>query len=199
MAILIVIILSAIVAVNYLSYRFYPLQFQNEINDNAKKYNLESSLVCAIIYEESKFNPDVVSEKDALGLMQILPDTANVLAEEMGIQNLTRDELFLPEINVRFGTYYFKQLLDRYGGNVDLALAAYNAGFGAVDKANKDINGLSKETRDFVKRTNKTQLAYLTLYPSQLQVSPEQLKEKKLSFFELASLVFNKIPNKNRK
>lgn len=194
-----IIILSTIIAVSFLSHRFYPLQFENEINDNAKKYNLEPSLVCAIIYEESKFDPDVISDKDAIGLMQILPDTANVLAKEMGINNLKRDELFLPEINVRFGTYYFRQLLDRYGGDVDLALAAYNAGFGTVDKANRDINSLPKETRDFIKKTEKTQRVYITLYPDELQVSEKQLKEKRLSFFELASAVLNKIPNKNRK
>lgn len=194
-----IIILSVIIAVSFLSHRFYPMQFENEINDNATKYNLEPSLVCAIVYEESKFDPDVVSDKDAIGLMQILPDTANVLAKEMGIQNLQRDDLFLPEINVRFGTYYFRQLLDRYGGDVDLALAAYNAGFGTVDKVNRDIDSLPKETRDFIRKTDKTQRVYITLYPDELQVSEEQLKEKRLSFFELASAVFNKIPNKNRK
>jgi soluble lytic murein transglycosylase len=195
----IVIILSAIAAVNYLSYRFYPLQFESEINDNAKEFKLEPSQVSAIIYEESKFDPDVVSDKDAIGLMQILPDTANVLAKKIGIDNLWRDDLFVPSINIKFGSYYFRELLDRYNGDVDLALAAYNAGFGAVDKANKDINNLPRETRDFIRKTNKTQRVYITLYPNQLKVSKEQLKEKRLSFFELASAVFNKIPNKNRK
>ena len=182
-----------------MAYRFYPLAYSSEIKTSANQYTLEQSQVAGIVYEESKFDPDVVSSKDAIGLMQILPDTANVLARELGISNLTRDQLFLPSLNLRFGCYYFRQLLNKYNNNLDLALAAYNAGFGAVDKANQDISSLPKETQDFIKRTKLTQRIYITLYPDELKVSSQEFEKNKLNFWELISAVFNKIPNKSRK
>lgn len=198
-AIFIIIGLAVVISVDLLSHRFYPLEYQQEIKDNAAKYNLEPATICAIIYEESKFDPNVVSEKDAIGLMQILPDTANVLAKEMGIEHLWRDDLFVPTINIKFGSYYFRQLLDKYNGDVNLALAAYNAGFGTVDKANRDLNNLPKETKDFIRKTNETERVYLTLYPDELGVAKEKLEKNRLNFFALARIVFKKIPNKNRK
>jgi len=198
-AVFIILFLGIWVSVEYLSHRFYPLGYLEEIKDNSAKYSLEPSQVAAIIYEESKFDPDVVSSQDAIGLMQILPDTANLLAKELGIDRLLRDDLFIPDVNIRFGTYYYRELLDKYNGEQDLALAAYNAGFGAVDKAERKIDKLPKETQEFVKRTKKTERVYITLYPEELQVSPENLAKNKLNFFELLSVVYKKIPIKNRK
>ena len=198
-AVFIILFLGIWVSVEYLSHRFYPLGYLEEIKDNSAKYSLEPSQVAAIIYEESKFDPDVVSSQDAIGLMQILPDTANLLAKELGIDRLLRDDLFIPDVNIRFGTYYYRELLDKYNGEQDLALAAYNAGFGAVDKAERKIDKLPKETQEFVKRTKKTERVYITLYPEELQVSPENSAKNKLNFFELLSVVYKKIPIKNRK
>ncbi|MBU2595617.1 lytic transglycosylase domain-containing protein [Patescibacteria group bacterium] len=199
LTIFIVLFFGIWITVDYLAHRFYPLEYMAEIKDNSAKYPLEPSQVAAIIYEESKFDPDVVSSQDAIGLMQILPDTANLLAKELGIDNLWRDDLFVPAINLKFGTYYYRQLLDKYNGDQDLALAAYNAGFGAVDKAEKKIDNLPKETQEFVERTRKTERVYITLYPDQLGVKQENLEKNRLNFFELASIIFNKIPSKNRK
>lgn len=198
LAIFIILFLGVWLSVDYLAHRFYPLEYLDEITDNSAKYSLEPSQVAAIIYEESKFDPDVVSSQDAIGLMQILPDTANLLAGDLGVDNLWRDDLFLPSINIKFGTYYYRQLLDRYGGNIDLALAAYNAGFGTVDKLGGDINKLPKETQEFVKRTRETERVYLTLYPDQLGVLSDNFKKQHLNFFELAEAVLNKIPSKNK-
>ncbi|TSC90727.1 MAG: lytic transglycosylase, partial [Candidatus Berkelbacteria bacterium Licking1014_96] len=150
--------------------------------------SLESSQVAAIIYEESKFDPDVVSSQDAIGLMQVLPDTANLLARDLGVDNLWRDDLFVPSINIKFGTYYYRELLDKYNGDVDLALAAYNAGFGAVDKADRKINNLPKETQEFVKRVKKTEKIYQRLYWQELGADRGDL-----SFEELTGAVWNKI------
>lgn len=191
-AIFIIIFLAIWIAVEYLAHRFYPLDYQDTIKENSVKYSLDPAQVSAIIYEESKFDPDVVSSKDAIGLMQILPDTANVLAKEMGINNLWRDDLFVPSINIKFGAYYYRELLDKYGNDQDLALAAYNAGFGAVDKAEKKINNLPRETQEFVKRTKKTERVYITLYAEQLEVGSRE----KMNWWELAAEVWGKIINK---
>ncbi|MCX6811531.1 MAG: lytic transglycosylase domain-containing protein [Candidatus Berkelbacteria bacterium] len=198
LAILIILFLSIFFAVNYLAYRFYPLEYEKEIKNNSTQYSLKPAQVSAIIYEESKFDPDVVSTQDAIGLMQILPDTANLLAKELGIDRLLRDDLFIPDVNIKFGSYYFRQLLDKYNGDVDLALAAYNAGFGTVDKVDKNINNLPRETKDFIRKTKTTERVYITLYPDKLEVSKEDLEKNHLSFFELAQIVFKKIPNKNK-
>lgn len=197
-AIFIILFLGIWLSVDYLAHRFYPLEYLEEIKDNSAKYSLEPSQVAAVIYEESKFDPDVVSTQDAIGLMQILPDTANLLAGDLGVDNLWRDDLFVPSINIKFGTYYYRGLLDKYNGDQDLALAAYNAGFGAVDKAGKQIDNLPKETQEFVKRTRETERVYLTLYPDQLGVSSDNFKKQHLNFFELAEAVLNKIPSKNK-
>jgi len=193
-----ILFLSVWLSVDYLSQRFFPLEYLPEIKDNSAKYSLKPSQVSAIIYEESKFDPDVVSSQDAIGLMQILPATANLLAKELGIERLLRDDLFIPDINIRFGTYYYRQLLDKYNGDTTLALAAYNAGFGSVDKAEKNIEYLPKETQEFVKRTRNTEKVYITLYPDELLVSKEDYEKYHLNFFELLVVVYKKIPTKNR-
>lgn len=174
----------------HLSHRFYPLYGEAEgiIKENAHKYSVEASLVAAIIYEESKFDPDVVSKEDAIGLMQILPDTANLIAKELGVTNLKRDELFEPAVNVRFGTYYFKSLVDRYDGDIDLALSAYNAGHGKVDKVGKDISKLPEETQEFVERVKKTNEVYKYLYKDELES-----EKSDLNWFGMARLTWGKI------
>jgi len=184
-------------AIDYMGHRFYPLEYLSEIKDNSAKYSLEPAQVSAIVYEESKFDPDVVSSQDAIGLMQILPDTANLLAKELGIERLLRDDLFIPSVNVKFGTYYFRQLLDRYNGDVDLALAAYNAGFGAVDRAEKQIDNLPKETQEFVRRTRETERVYITLYSDELEINRDDFNKQHLNFIELTAVVLKKIPSKN--
>lgn len=189
LAIFIIIFLTIWIAVEYLANRFYPLDYQDTIKENSVKYSLDPAQVSAIIYEESKFDPDVVSSKDAIGLMQILPDTANVLAKEMGINNLWRDDLFVPSINIKFGAYYYRELLDKYGNDQDLALAAYNAGFGTVDKAERHIDNLPKETQEFVKRAKKTERVYITLYSEQLEVGSKE----KMNWWGLAAEVWGKI------
>lgn len=195
-AVIIILLVAFFLTINYLSHRFYPLEYTEEIKTNALEYSLEPAQVCAIIYEESKFDPDVVSSRDAIGLMQILPDTANFIAKDLGYERLLRDDLFVPNNNIRFGTYYFKFLLDRYNGNLDLALAAYNAGFGAVDKAGGNINNLPEETREFVSRVKKTKKVYITLYANKLEVSDELFKKEHLSYIELSKIVIDKLPNK---
>lgn len=101
------------------------LKFQKIIHEAARENNLDPKLINAVIEQESKFNPNAVSEAGALGLMQLMPGTA----QQLGVKNALN-----PTENVRAGTKYLSSLLNRYQGDVVLALSAYNAGPGNVDK-----------------------------------------------------------------
>lgn len=115
--------------------------FDEVIEEQAAEQGLPPDLVRAVIQAESGFNPNAVSVKGAMGLMQLMPATAT----ELGVTNP-----FHPEQNIRAGVAYLRQLLDRYDSDVSLALAAYNAGPGAVER----YSGIPpyRETRDYVKK-----------------------------------------------
>jgi hypothetical protein len=111
------------------------------VREAAERHNVDPALVRAVIETESNWNPSAVSRKGAVGLMQLIPTTA----QRFGV-----NDLYSPQQNVDAGVKYLKTLLERYNGNLDLALAAYNAGEGAVDRA----HGVPsfRETRDYVQR-----------------------------------------------
>lgn len=104
----------------------YPTKFKNIVVQNAKVYSLEPALVYAVIKAESNFDEKAKSNSNALGLMQLLPTTANWIAEELNV-SFNESDLFDPEVNVRFGCFYLKYLYDRFG-DTDVVVAAYNAG-----------------------------------------------------------------------
>jgi hypothetical protein len=116
------------------------------VHEAADRHNVDPALVRAVIETESNWNPSAVSRKGAIGLMQLMPNTA----QRFGVR-----DFYTPQQNVEAGVTYLKTLLERYDGNLDLALAAYNAGEGAVDRA----HGIPRfrETRDYVQ---KVQNAY---------------------------------------
>jgi soluble lytic murein transglycosylase-like protein len=116
-------------------YEPYVLEYSN-------RHSLRPELVRAVIQVESGYNPRALSPKGAMGLMQLMPETARML----GVQRP-----YDPEQNIRGGTRYLRLLLDKYDGNEELALAAYNAGSGAVDKYGKRIPPY-RETRDYVRK-----------------------------------------------
>jgi soluble lytic murein transglycosylase-like protein len=116
-------------------YEPYVLEYSN-------RHSLRPELVRAVIQVESGYNPRALSPKGAMGLMQLMPDTARML----GVQRP-----YDPEQNIRGGTRYLRLLLDKYDGNEELALAAYNAGSGAVDRYGKRIPPY-RETRDYVRK-----------------------------------------------
>jgi soluble lytic murein transglycosylase-like protein len=115
--------------------------YEASITEHARRQQVAADLVRAVIQVESAFNPVAVSSKGAMGLMQLMPATAR----ELGVGNP-----FDPDQNIRGGVAYLRRLLDRYNGNVELALAAYNAGMGNVEKYG-DVPPF-KETKSYVKK-----------------------------------------------
>ena len=110
-----------------------PLSDASVIREQAAAKHLDPALIAAVIYAETKFEPRT-SSAGAEGLMQIEPETAEFLAKLSGGYSFTTSDLGTPKINVAYGSYYLRYLLDHYEGNEMLAIAAYNAGLANVDK-----------------------------------------------------------------
>jgi soluble lytic murein transglycosylase len=110
-----------------------PLRHDDIIRQQAREKHVDPALIAAVIYEESKFR-DQTSHAGARGLMQITPRTADFIARRSGGTRFTEDDLATPQINIAYGTYYLRYLIDRYDGNEELAIAAYNAGETNVDR-----------------------------------------------------------------
>lgn len=104
-----------------------PLRHEDIIRQQAGEKGVDAALIAAVIYSESKFD-DATSPAGARGLMQITPEAANEIERLSGGTSFRVDDLSDPEINIRYGTFFLRELLDRFDGDVAAALAAYNAG-----------------------------------------------------------------------
>jgi soluble lytic murein transglycosylase len=154
-----------------------PLTHASIIREQAAAKHVDPALVAAVIYAESKFDPRP-SSAGAQGLMQILPATAYYLAHLSGGNSFTASDLATPSINVAYGTYYLRYLLDHYDGDELLAVAAYNGGLANVDRWTAQASAAGRrltvegipfpETREYVMRVLGAQRAYRSTYPSQL-------------------------------
>ena len=146
----------------------YPLRYEAIVRGHARNYDLPPTLVAAVIYTESKFDASARSEAGAVGLMQLLPETAKGIALRTGGHRFVVDDLLDPEINVRYGSWYLRNLIDRYD-DVPTALAAYHAGPGNVDEWRRDGVGIQfPETRAYVDRVLDAQRVYADAYADEL-------------------------------
>ena len=152
-----------------------PLSDASVIRKQAAEKHLDPALIAAVIYAETKFDPRP-SSAGAEGLMQILPATAYFIAHLSGGSRFTASDLATPSINVAYGSYYLRYLLDHYNGNEMLAVAAYNAGLANVDSWVARANAAGRrltvaaipfaETRAYVQRVLAAQRAYRATYPA---------------------------------
>jgi soluble lytic murein transglycosylase len=110
-----------------------PLRHEDIIRQQAADKNLDPALIAGVIYTESRFR-DQTSHAGAKGLMQLLPSTADYIARKSGGTAFVQGDLADPQVNISYGSFYLRYLLRHYGGNVVLAVAAYNAGEGKVDE-----------------------------------------------------------------
>jgi soluble lytic murein transglycosylase len=147
---------------------WYPLSYQQIVRGHARNYDLDPALLAAVIYRESKFDASAKSSSGAIGLMQLLPDTAKGIALHTGGSQFEVSDLWDPEINVRYGAFYLRRLLNKYG-DVKLALAAYNAGQANVDEWLANDEGIVfPETRQYVDEVLDARDVYAETYADEL-------------------------------
>ncbi len=153
---------------------WYPTEFSEIVQNKSEMFEVEEELIYAVIRTESSFEPEAQSGVGAKGLMQMTDGTFEWVQELLGAEEiLPADYLFEPEINIHHGTYFLSFLMDYYG-NVDTALAAYNAGMGNVaswledPEYSKDGVTLYEipflETKNYVKKVNEAMTVYKNLY-----------------------------------
>jgi soluble lytic murein transglycosylase len=157
----------------------YPLRYPEIVRGHAQQYDLDPALLAAVIYSESRFRPHVRSPQGAIGLMQLLPSTAEGIATRTGGTKFVPSDLDDPELNVRYGSWYLRHLREHYAGRPDamtLALAAYNAGMANVDSwlehtspgRQLQIPDAFAETRHYLDGVEHARGVYRRLYAEEL-------------------------------
>jgi len=154
-----------------------PLKHEDIIRQQSAEKGLDPTLVAAVIYEESRFR-DQTSHAGARGLMQITPDTAKFIANDSGGTAFEQTDLATPQVNIAYGTYYLRYLLERYDGNETLAIAAYNAGETNVNRWIEEAGGVEgfdasddipfPETRHYVENVRERKGEYRDHYGDEL-------------------------------
>ncbi|MCK8815797.1 lytic transglycosylase domain-containing protein [Natroniella sulfidigena] len=151
----------------------YPLDYQELIFSEAERYDLDPYLIISIIYVESKFRPQATSAKGARGLMQIMPPTGVWIAEKLDDQEFSVDDLYEPELNIKYGSWYLAELKQQFD-NRTMVIAAYNGGQGNVKKwlhekqwdgEYETINQIPfAETRNYVSKVARAYSIYRYIY-----------------------------------
>ncbi len=154
----------------------YPRTYNEIVEKYAKEYNIQEDFILAVIKAESNFDNKIKSHKGAIGLMQIMEDTAIEIASKEGLQideSNVKEKLLDPDININIGTKYLQELIEKYD-NIELALTAYNAGTGNVNKwiedgiIKKDGSNIEKvpfkETNKYVRTILRNYRIYREIY-----------------------------------
>jgi len=170
---LLLVILAILLEVTFALTVIYPLGYREEIVEYSEKQDIDPFLVASIIRTESNFYNEAVSKKEAKGLMQITPTTAEWISNEINEVNFTEDDLFDPKTNIKFGTWYLNRIGTNYD-DLDIILSCYNAGSGNVSEWLKDKDLSSdgqkldkipfKETDEYVKKVKSNKKIYKLLY-----------------------------------
>ena len=140
-AVLFILTVVFLVSSDWFWNAFSPVTYNKILLRNSEEFKIDPLLVAAIIKSESAFNPIAESDKGAMGLMQLMPATAETLAHEINLDYVNAEDLYNPEINIHLGCYYLVKLLKRYNGSLVFALAAYNAGIVKADEWRKTYRG----------------------------------------------------------
>jgi soluble lytic murein transglycosylase len=165
---------------------WYPLEYEDAIRAESARNDLDPALVAAVINTESGFVPDSRSKEGAVGLMQLLPDTATFVTRLSDRPSPAPDRLEVPEVNIAYGARYLRYLLERHHGDLDLALAAYNGGESNlqdwIEQARAEGRELSvpddipfAETRGFVTKVRDAIPIYRRAYGDRLPRSPSEV------------------------
>ena len=155
-----------------------PLRHEDVIRQQSAEKQLDAALIAGVIYTESRFRDGQVSSAGALGLMQITPATARYIARKSGGVQFEIDDLASPQVNISYGAYYLRYLLNRFGGDERMALAAYNGGEGNVDRWRAEAAQRGepfrvstipfRETREYVTRVRAAERRYRAEYAREL-------------------------------
>lgn len=154
--------------------KFFPYKYKEYVDTYSKEYGLDPMFVLSVIKTESKFDDDAHSHKNAVGLMQITAETGEWAAKEMGYSSFSKDDLYNEEYNIKMGCWYLKRLKEMFNGDLDLTIAAYNAGPTNVQNwlKNEQYSGDGKtidyipfgETKKYVDKVNTYYSVYKYLY-----------------------------------
>lgn len=174
--IILILIVFLMVFKNKIQRIFYPKSYEEFVSMYSDEYGVDENLIFAVIKAESNFQEDAVSHKDALGLMQIMKETAEDVARKYNIEidfNNSEREILNVQNNIKIGTKYLAVLLEKYK-NIEVAVAAYNAGIGTVDNwiekgiiksDGSDIENIPyKETNNYVRKILRNYKIYQDLY-----------------------------------
>lgn len=171
-AILMVGFLAVFLFTTAVAYK-YPLKYQEQIKINAEKYDVQPEIIASVINAESRYREKAVSNKGALGLMQILPSTGKWIASQVNINEFQDEMLLDAKTNIQFGSYYLSYLMKKFS-NFETVLASYNAGEGVVqgwlNNQEYSVDRVSlktipyKQTRNYIDKVNKSIKYYSKKY-----------------------------------
>lgn len=172
---ILIVVAVLFVRSDWLNRMIYPISYADEIKKSAALYQVDPLLVAAVIRVESNYRKDAVSPKGAVGIMQLMPDTAKWILQRQEFKIYSVEEAGeRPDVNIRLGTWYIRELHRQFGGNLALSLAAYNAGPGTVrqwlsksiwDGKESTLNDIPYgETRHYVQRVMYYYKKYKEIY-----------------------------------